>query len=73
MIPNLTLAGIARQSRTRQILGEFQAEELRKHQRTLAPTSLLIDADRQAMAVYKRAVDFEQVLADMRLFNMNQQ
>jgi len=25
------------------------------------------------MAVYKRAVDLEQVLADMRLFNMNQQ
>ena len=54
---------------TIEILDEFQAEELQKHQRTVVPTSFLIDADRQAMAVYKRAVDLEQVLADMRLFN----
>jgi peroxiredoxin len=58
---------------TIEILDEFQAEELQKHQRTVVQTSFLIDADRQAMAVYKRAVDLDQVHADMRLFNMNQQ
>ena len=50
-------------------LEKFQEKNLQKHRGTVLPTSLLVDADRNVVAVYKGPITIDQILADAPLVN----